>query len=126
MKFFSTMKNESGVLSIGGIRVDKLEKEYGTPIYIMDQQLIEENMKSYKESFKSSKFDTQVVYAFKAFLAKAMYQLVEKYDLDIDAVSAGELYTIKANGKSSYAWEQQDVGRVGDVFRLWSWKYNNR
>lgn len=35
MKFFSTMKNESGVLSIGGIRVDKLEKEYGTPIYIM-------------------------------------------------------------------------------------------
>lgn len=98
MKFFGTMKNESGVLSIGGIRVDKLEKEYGTPLYIMDQQLIEENMKSYKESFKSSKFDTQVVYASKAFLAKAMCQLVEKYDLDIDAVSAGELYTIKASG----------------------------
>lgn len=98
MKFFGTMKNESGVLSIGGIRVDKLEKEYGTPLYIMDQQLIEENMKSYKESFKSNKFDTQVVYASKAFLAKAMCQLVEKYDLDIDAVSAGELYTIKASG----------------------------
>lgn len=95
MKCFGTMKNQDGILQIGGIKVTDLAKEYGTPLYIMDQELIENNMRLYKENFKSDKFKTQVVYASKAFLAKAMCQLVEKYDLDIDAVSGGELFTIK-------------------------------
>ena len=92
------MKDEQGVLSIGGVKVTELAQKYGTPLYIMDQELIESNMRKYKENFKSDKFQTQIVYASKAFLAKAMCQLVEKYDMDIDAVSGGELYTIKASG----------------------------
>lgn len=98
MRFFGTMRDENGVLSIGGIKVTELAQRYGTPLYIMDQELIEENMRKYKENFRSEKFKTQIVYASKAFLAKAMCQLVEKYDMDIDAVSGGELYTIKASG----------------------------
>lgn len=98
MRFFGTMKDEQGVLSIGGVKVTELAQKYGTPLYIMDQELIESNMRKYKENFKSDKFQTQIVYASKAFLAKAMCQLVEKYDMDIDAVSGGELYTIKASG----------------------------
>lgn len=98
MRFFGTMRDERGVLSIGGVKVTELAKNYGTPLYIMDQELIEENMRKYKENFRSQKFETQIVYASKAFLAKAMCQLVEKYDMDIDAVSGGELYTIKASG----------------------------
>lgn len=98
MRYFGTMKNDGDILTIGGVRVTELAKEYKTPLYIMDQELIEENMRRYKESFKSDKFETQIVYASKAFLAKAMCQLVEKYGLDIDAVSGGELYTIKASG----------------------------
>lgn len=100
MRYFGTMRNNNGILEIGGIEVTELAKKYGTPLYIMDQELIEENMRKYKENFKSKKFETQVVYASKAFLAKAMCQLVEKYDMDIDAVSGGELYTIKASGLS--------------------------
>ena len=98
MRFFGTMRDEEGILSIGGVRVTELAQKYGTPLYIMDQELIEENMRKYKENFRSEKFKTQIVYASKAFLAKAMCQLVERYDMDIDAVSAGELYTIKASG----------------------------
>ena len=98
MRFFGTMKDEQGVLSIGGVKVTELAQKYGTPLYIMDQELIESNMRKYKENFKSDKFQTQIVYASKAFLAKAMCQLVEKCDMDIDAVSGGELYTIKVSG----------------------------
>ena len=98
MRFFGTMKDEQGVLSIGGVKVTELAQKYGTPLYIMDQELIESNMRKYKENFKSDKFQTQIVYASKAFLAKAMCQLVEKYDMDIDVVSGGELYTLKASG----------------------------
>lgn len=98
MKLFGTMKTENGILEIGGIKVTELAKKYGTPLYIMDQALIEENIIKYKNNFKSSKFDTSIVYASKAFLSKAICQLVEKYDIDIDAVSGGELYTIKTSG----------------------------
>lgn len=98
MKLFGTMKTENGILEIGGVKVTELAKKYGTPLYIMDQALIEENIIKYKNNFKSSKFDTSIVYASKAFLSKAICQLVEKYDIDIDAVSGGELYTIKTSG----------------------------
>lgn len=100
MRFFGTMKNSEGILEIGGIKVTDLAEKYGTPLYIMDQALIEENMLKYKNNFKSDKFKTSVVYASKAFLSKAICKLVEKYDLHIDAVSGGELYNIKASGIS--------------------------
>ena len=95
MKLFGTMKAENGILEIGGIKVTELAEKYGTPLYIMDQSLIEENIIKYKNNFKSSKFDTSIVYASKAFLSKAICQLV---DIEIDAVSGGELYTIKTSG----------------------------
>lgn len=98
MRYFGTMKNNGGILEIGGISIEKLAKEYKTPLYIMDLSLIEENIKKYKENFKSSMFDTEVVYASKAFLSKGICQIINKYGLSIDAVSGGELYTIKSSG----------------------------
>lgn len=95
MRYFGTMKNNNGILEIGGVSIKELAKEYKTPLYIMDQQLIEDNMKKYIDNFKSDKFQTEIVYASKAFLSKAMCQLADKYGLSMDAVSAGELYTIK-------------------------------
>ena len=97
MRYFGTMKNVDGILEVGGVSVEKLAKEYKTPLYVMDQQLIEDNMKKYIDNFKSDKFDTEIVYASKAFLSKAMCQLANKYGLSIDAVSAGELYSIKVS-----------------------------
>ena len=64
----------------------------------MDHELIESNMRKYHENFKSDDFQTQIVYASKAFLAHAMCQLVVKCDLDIDAVSGGVLCTVKVSG----------------------------
>lgn len=97
MRYFGTMKNNNGILEIGGISVKKLAMEYQTPLYIMDQQLIEDNMRKYIDNFKSSKFSTEIVYASKAFLSKGMCQLANKYGLSIDAVSAGEIYSIKSS-----------------------------
>lgn len=100
MKLFGTMKVKDSVLEIGGVKTTELVEKYGTPLYVMDQALIEENIEKYKNSFKSEMFKTGIVYASKAFLAKAICQLVERLDIDIDAVSGGELYTIKSSGIS--------------------------
>lgn len=98
MRLLGTMRNENGILSIGGVKVTKLKELYGTPLYVMDQKLIEENIIKYKENFSSKKFQTKIIYASKAFLSKKMCRIISSYDLYIDAVSGGELYVIKNSG----------------------------
>lgn len=94
MKYLGTMTNVNGILEIGGVSVKELQKKYGTPLYIYDLEFMEKNIKELKESFVSKKFETTIVYASKAYLSKAMAQIIEKNGLDIDAVSGGELCTI--------------------------------
>ncbi len=99
MKFFGTMKiNDKDHLEIGGIDVLDLAESYGTPLYIMDQALVEENMSNLKSAFISKKVKTDVIYASKAFLTVAVCQLVNKMGLSLDVVSGGELYTAKIAG----------------------------
>ena len=94
MKLFGTSKvNEKGNLSIGGVDASELAKEFKTPLYVMDQELIETTIDKMKEAFQSNRFDTQIAYAGKAFLSMGMLKLVDAKELDLDVVSGGELYT---------------------------------
>ena len=94
MKLFGTSKvNEKGNLSIGGVDTVELVKEFKTPLYVMDQELIETTIDKMKEAFKSTRFNTRIAYAGKAFLSTGMIKLVESKGLDLDVVSGGELYT---------------------------------
>ncbi len=94
MKLFGTSKiNENGNLSIGSVDTVELAKEYKTPLYVMDQELIETTIDKMKESFKSSRFNTKIAYAGKAFLTMGMIKLVDSKGLDLDVVSGGEMYT---------------------------------
>lgn len=45
------MRVVEGIITIGGIEVTKLAKTYKTPLYIMDEELIEENIRKYKKKF---------------------------------------------------------------------------
>ena len=99
MKLFGTSKvNEKGNLSIGGVDAVELAKEFKTPLYVMDQELIETTIDKMKEAFKSTRFNTRIAYAGKAFLSTGMIKLVESKGLDLDVVSGGELYTAHKAG----------------------------
>ena len=99
MKLFGTSKvNEKGNLSIGGVDASELAKEFKTPLYVMDQELIETTIDKMKEAFKSTRFNTRIAYAGKAFLSTGMIKLVESKGLDLDVVSGGELYTAHKAG----------------------------
>ena len=101
MKLFGTSKvNEKGNLSIGGVDTVELVKEFKTPLYVMDQELIETTIDKMKEAFKSTRFNTRIAYAGKAFLSTGMIKLVESKGLDLDVVSGGELYTAHKAGFS--------------------------
>ncbi|SCG83863.1 diaminopimelate decarboxylase [Proteiniborus sp. DW1] len=94
MKLFGTMKiNEKGHLEIGKCDSVDLARDYGTPLYVMDEELIRERCNLFKTSFRDDDIETDVIYASKAFLTLAMCKLIKEEGLSLDVVSGGELYT---------------------------------
>ncbi|PKM43595.1 MAG: diaminopimelate decarboxylase [Firmicutes bacterium HGW-Firmicutes-8] len=94
MRLHGTMEiNEKGHLVIGGCDTVDLVEEFGTPLYVMDEELIRQNCRSYYEAFTATYSNTKVLYASKAFLPMAMCHVIESEGLGLDVVSSGELYT---------------------------------
>ena len=80
-------------MKISGVDVRDLKKEYGTPLYIYDAAHIKNNMRLFKNNFKSKEFETEVLFASKAFNVKEMVRTVDSEGLSLDCVSVGEFYT---------------------------------
>ena len=78
--------------------LNKLKQKYGTPLYIYDVNHLKNNMDLYLNNFKSSMFETEVLYASKAFCVKEMIRLVDLKHMSLDVVSIGELYTALSVG----------------------------
>ncbi|MEW9096384.1 MAG: diaminopimelate decarboxylase [Clostridiaceae bacterium] len=93
MRLFGNMEVKNNTLYIGGISAIDLVKEHGSPLYVMDEDLIRKNCKEYYKDFKVEEMGNKVAYAGKAFLTKAMCRLVKEEGLYLDVVSGGELYT---------------------------------
>ncbi len=86
--------NELGHLEIGGCDCTELAREYGTPLYVMDEGLIRSNCRVYKSSMdRYYGGNGMVLFASKAFCTMAMCRIVQQEGLGLDVVSGGELYT---------------------------------
>lgn len=91
MRLRGTMRiNEKGHLEVGGVSTLALAKEFGTPLYVIDEALFRENCRCYRAAFGP---DNRVVYAGKALICTAICRIVEEEGLYLDVVSGGELYT---------------------------------
>ena len=94
MRFFGTMEiNNTGNLQIGGCDSINLTKEFGTPLYVVDEALVRENCRTFKNNFSKDGIETEVIYASKAFLNLAICKIISEEGLSLDVVSGGELYT---------------------------------
>jgi diaminopimelate decarboxylase len=86
--------NDRNHLEIGGCDCIELAKEYGTPLYVMDEDLIRRNCRKYKEAMnKHYNGNGLVLYACKALSTTAICRIIEQEGLGLDVVSGGELYT---------------------------------
>ncbi|MEW5921864.1 MAG: diaminopimelate decarboxylase [Bacillota bacterium] len=85
--------NGQGHLEIGGCDTVELAERYGTPLYIMDEELLRKNCRRFRNALQQSYPHGQVIFAGKAFLVLAMARLVGEEGLGLDVVSGGELYT---------------------------------
>ncbi|MDT9719529.1 diaminopimelate decarboxylase [Paenibacillus sp. ClWae2A] len=85
--------NAQGHLEIGGVDATDLKEQFGTPLYVVDEQLVRERCREYMEAFRASGLGFQVAYASKAFCVMAMCALAAEEGLSLDVVSDGELFT---------------------------------
>ncbi|MBP0840184.1 diaminopimelate decarboxylase [Bacillus anthracis] len=85
--------NGQGHLEIGGCDTTQLAKQYGTPLYVYDEESIRGKCRAFHRAFKESGFSYQVAYASKAFLCMEMCRVAREENMSLDVVSGGELYT---------------------------------
>src|ERR1700755_2180540 len=83
----SARRQSDGEISVGGVRLSSLAAAYGTPAYILDQA----DVRSRCRSCVATCGDSEVAYAGKAFLCRAMATWVAQEGLSLDVCSAGEL-----------------------------------
>ena len=90
--------NKSGNLEFDRCELVKLAQKYGTPCYIFSENIIRRKCRQYTSAFTKRNIDFEVIYAGKAFLVKAMCNILKEEGLGLDVSSGGELYTALSAG----------------------------
>lgn len=86
--------NEAGHLCFSGLDTVSLAEKHGTPLYLMDENKIRENCRTYVGAMRDAFGpDALPLYASKAASFKQMYRIVREEGMGTDIVSSGELYT---------------------------------
>ncbi|MGE5604592.1 MAG: diaminopimelate decarboxylase [Bacteroidota bacterium] len=94
MKLRRNMKvNAAGHLEIGGCDAVNLARDYGTPLYVLDEALVRSQCCDYREKLAAIYPDSMVIYAGKALMTMAICRIIDEEGLGLDVVSGGELYT---------------------------------
>ncbi|MBQ5338325.1 MAG: diaminopimelate decarboxylase [Oscillospiraceae bacterium] len=94
--------NAEGHLCIGGADTVTLAKTHGTPLYVMDENMIRENCRGFARVIREEYGGRGMIcYASKALSCKELYRIVDSEGLGADVVSGGELYTALQAGMSA-------------------------
>ncbi len=83
--------NSQGQLVIGGCNTLELAQEYGTPVYIFDEETLRSRCRSYVREFSQRCPGAKVEYACKAYINPALARIFDQEGLGLDVVSGGEL-----------------------------------
>ncbi len=90
-----TATRESGVLTVGGFDVRELAADYGTPLFVIDEDDFRSRCHDYREAFGA---EAGVFYAAKAFCSRAVLRWVAQEGLGVDVCTGGELSIALAAG----------------------------
>lgn len=86
--------NDFDALEIGGCDVTSLVEQFGSPLYILDEETLRTACRQYRDAMQRYyPGESQVLYASKAWSCLAVCAIAFSEGLGIDVVSGGELYT---------------------------------
>ncbi len=91
--------NSSGHLAIAGFDACDLAAEFGTPLYVLDEDRVRANCRVYADAMREHFPEGSMpLYASKALCFKGIYPVVADEGLGADVVSGGEIATALAAG----------------------------
>lgn len=94
MALFGTQTiNDRGHLEIGGCDVIDLASQFGTPLYVLDEVLLRQNCREYRQAFAERLPSSDIAYAGKALLTTAICRIMHQEVMSLDVASEGELHT---------------------------------
>ncbi len=98
----SARRNADGMLEIAGVSAGALVAEFGTPVYVVDEDDVRARARATREAFEAALApagaSVRVYYAGKAFLCTEVAHWVSEAGLGIDVASGGELAVALAAG----------------------------
>ncbi len=87
----------NGNLTFAGRDTTQLLEEYGSPLYLMDEERIRHNCRVYLDAMrKYFGNDALPLYASKAASFKQIYRIMKEEGMGVDVVSSGEIATAMA------------------------------
>ncbi len=91
--------NEKGHLCLGGRDTVELAEQYGTPLYLYDEDRIRERCRTYQTAMREAFGERAcALYAGKAASFRAIYRIMQDEGMGIDVVSSGEVFTAVSAG----------------------------
>ncbi|MGF3055749.1 diaminopimelate decarboxylase [Microbacterium sp. YY-01] len=98
----SAQRDTDGQLHIGGVGTTALAEEFGTPLYVLDENELRTRARTVREAFDSATqrhgTRARVYYAGKALLTTEVVRWVTEEGLGVDVCSRGELEVALAAG----------------------------
>ncbi|MFG1775623.1 diaminopimelate decarboxylase [Micromonospora sp. NPDC049051] len=83
-----------GVLAVAGLGVRDIAAEFGTPVYVLDEDDLRSRCRDFRDAFDG----VDVYYAGKAFLCRAVVRMIAEEGLHLDVCTGGELATALSAG----------------------------
>lgn len=115
--------NALGHLEIGGCDTLDLAREFGTPLYVMDEACIRQKCRDLRSAYESRYPNSLMLFAAKAFMNMAICRIMDEEGMGLDLSSGGEAYTaMKAgfpmartvlHGNNKSPWELELAVRAG-------------
>ncbi|MEH0844304.1 diaminopimelate decarboxylase [Micromonospora sp. CPCC 205711] len=87
-------RGADGALAVAGLSVRDLAAEFGTPVYVLDEDDLRSRCRDFRAAFPTE----DVYYAGKAFLCRAVVRMIAEEGLHLDVCTGGELATALAAG----------------------------
>ena len=90
------MRTERGPLELGGVSATELASAYGTPLLVLDTEILDANLERFARA--GTRLGIDICYACKALLFVALARRIAAAGLGIDVCSLGELLTAERAG----------------------------
>ncbi|MFX1435645.1 MAG: diaminopimelate decarboxylase [Promethearchaeota archaeon] len=92
------LEYKDGILNYANVNIIKLAEEFGTPIYIINEEIIRKRYHQLKDTLNSVYKKNKIYYAVKANTNISILRILNSEGSNFDCSSIGEIYTCLKSG----------------------------